>query len=364
MKELVVNLGDRSYPIFIEPEGLKNLGQLISNRGLGKKIAVISDTNVAELYGDKVIEILNNADIKTTLHIVPAGEESKSMAQTEKLYTQLIQSNLRRDGLVLALGGGVVGDLAGFIAATYLRGINMVQVPTTLLAQVDSSVGGKVGINHPLGKNLIGSIYQPRLVLIDPDVLKTLDKRELWAGLAEVVKYGLIADENFFTLIEKHLDEFINLTDSELTTNVLAFCCQTKANVVEQDEKESGLRRILNFGHTIGHAIEAVSEYSTFRHGEAIIHGMNWASWVSYQKGMLSENEFQRIIKLLYRFPIPSLPENIDTQSLNNCSKVDKKQSEQGLNLVLLEAIGRTRFEKVHDLTEPIKTWLQYVKNQ
>lgn len=362
MREILVKLGERSYDIIITPYGLKLLGSLIKDKNLGEQAAVISDETVANLYSQPALESLQEAGIESTLYVVPDGEDSKSLEQTEKLYTRLIESNLKRDGLVIALGGGVVGDLAGFVAATYLRGVSLVQVPTTLLAQVDSSVGGKVGINHPLGKNLIGSFYQPRLVLIDPNVLSTLEKRELWAGMAEVVKYGLIWDKSFFSFVESHFNDFTQLEDKERISDMVAFCCRAKADVVERDEKEGGLRRILNFGHTLGHALEAVTDFHYYRHGEAVVHGMNWSSWVSWVKGYLSESEFKRIETLLKQFPIPHLPKGIDTQTLNAKTLVDKKQSGKGLHLVLLERIGRTKIEKCFDLSDLIQGWLQYVQ--
>lgn len=364
MKIITVNLGDRSYPILIQSGILSSIGKQIREKTKTSHVAVISDQTVSSLYGEMVLDSINQADIQVSLFIVPDGEESKSSEQTQKIYTQLIDKQFKRDSLIIALGGGVIGDLAGFIAATFLRGISLIQVPTTLLAQVDSSVGGKVGINHPLGKNLIGSIYQPQLVLIDPDVLKTLDKRELWAGMGEVVKYGLIHDVKFFEFIEKNLNTLIDLKNEKLNSEMLGFCCQTKAQIVEKDEKESGLRRILNFGHTLGHALEAVTHYNTFHHGEAVVHGMLWASWYSLDQKYLSQNEYHRIRILLKRFQIPPIPKQISAQSLSGKWRLDKKQTSKGLNLVLIKNIGEVLFVKEDDILDSVERWLHHVESE
>jgi 3-dehydroquinate synthase len=244
---------------------------------------------------------------------------------------------------VVALGGGVIGDLAGFVAATVLRGVPLLQIPTTLLAQVDSSVGGKVGINHPLGKNLIGSFHQPRLVLIDPLVLDTLPMSERWSGASEVVKYALIRDPFFYNLLEKGLEQLIALENMEAVAGMIATCCQIKAEIVERDEKEGGLRRILNFGHTLAHALEAAAGYETFRHGEAVCYGMAWAIQVSKERGLLREEKFRRMDALLKRFPLPPIPETTTAEDLFIRIGLDKKQTAEGLYLVLLEDIGKAK---------------------
>ena len=362
MHEVKVKLGPQSYPITIEPNCLLKIGFYLNKYFQGTQVAVLSDQTVSQLYANQIIHSLKEANFESTLMVIPNGEASKSIEQTEKLYTRLLESNFRRDSLILALGGGVIGDLAGFVAATFLRGIPFIQVPTTLLAQVDSSVGGKVGINHSLGKNLIGSFYQPKFVLIDPNVLQTLDKREIWAGLGEVIKYGLIWDENFYNLIEKNPSDIAGLNNSELLSHVIEFCCRIKAEVVKRDEKETSLRRILNFGHTLGHSLEANTDYSYFKHGEAIVYGMHWAAWVSLQKGFIQESEFLRITGLLKQFPVPELPQNITANDLIEKIKIDKKQSVKGLHLVLLEKIGKAKIEQSSDVTETIKGWLSHVR--
>ncbi len=362
MIQLLVDLGERAYPIIIQPSSLENISTVIKEHHLGEQAVVITDQTVMKLYGNPVRDSLRQTEIQFTFEVVPDSEKSKSLDQASKLYTKLIEFNLHRDGMVIALGGGVVGDLAGFIAATYLRGVNLIQIPTTLLAQVDSSVGGKVGINHPLGKNLIGSFYQPRLVCIDPKVLKTLDKREIWAGLGEVIKYGLIWDNPFYEFMEKNLTAISELENWDLISQMIETCCGIKAAVVEKDEKESGLRRILNFGHTLGHALEAVTDFRYFRHGEAVVHGMHFASWLSWQKSHLSKSEFERIETLLKQFQIPKLPKKINNKNLLNKIGIDKKQTKEGLHFVLLETIGRTKMETIFDLPEQISEWLNYVE--
>ena len=362
MSEVFVNLGDRGYPIIIEPKGLPRLGPLMGELNLGDRAAVISDETVSRLYGNRVLETLRGNGIKCDLHVVPDGEGSKSLDQASWLYTRLIESRLRRDGVIIALGGGVIGDLAGFIAATYLRGVKWVQVPTTLMAQVDSSVGGKVGINHPHGKNLIGSFYQPQLVLIDPSVLSTLENREIWAGLGEVLKYGLIRDEALLRSLEENLHSIVELTDENLINEMIATCCGIKAQIVQQDEKEDNLRRILNFGHTLGHALEAETHYKTFRHGEAVVYGLYWASYVSLVMRILSESIFHRIEILIQRFPVPSLPDGLKPDLLASRTGSDKKQTREGLDLVLLRDIGSTTIERVTLISDKIEGWLDYIK--
>ena len=362
MKEIRVNLGNRGYPITIQPGSLASLGDHILIQGLGTHTALISDTTVFGIYGDQTKVALEKSGIHVDCCVVPDGEDSKSLETVSGLYEKLIESRLNRDGVILALGGGVVGDLAGFLAATYLRGIDFIQVPTSLLAQVDSSVGGKVGVNHPKGKNLIGTFYQPRFVLIDPMVLSTLDKRELWSGLGEVVKYALIFDRSFFEFLEDCLDEIVGLQDADKITKVIAFCCRAKADIVEQDEKENGLRRILNFGHTMGHALEAATDFRYFRHGEAVIHGMHWAAWISVNRGFLPESDSSRISRILQRFPTPPIPKELDSSDLLQAARLDKKHTDQGVHLILLEGIGTSRMETMEALSEnDINLWLTEV---
>ena len=362
MTTVNVKLDQRSYPILIEPGLMDRTGVWIQKNGLGSNGWVITDDKVHDLYGVAIKAAFQKSGITPFFQVVPQGEKSKSIEKVTKIHTQLIEKNIKRDSWVLALGGGVVGDLAGFVAATYLRGIPLIQMPTTLLAQVDSSVGGKVGINHPLGKNLIGSFYQPQAVLIDPNVLFTLEQREIWAGLGEVIKYGIITDPKLFDKMESNLDTLIDLSDLDLMVKIIGICCEAKAHVVEQDEKESGLRRILNFGHTLGHAIEAVTNFKTFRHGEAIVHGMRWAVWVSLDQGFLSEDDFRRIDTLLKRFPIPLLPDDVTSDALMAKVQIDKKQTEDGLILVLVDQIGHTQFHQPRDIKDLITRGLHVIR--
>ncbi|MBN1781294.1 3-dehydroquinate synthase [bacterium] len=359
MKIVSLDLGERSYPILIQPDILWKAAIHLKGHAPAGHAVLISDATVSGLYADQLREALIAAELQVDLFTVPDGEDSKSWTVMGELLSRCIEAGLKRDGLIIALGGGVIGDLAGFVAATYLRGVRFVQVPTSLLAQVDSSVGGKVGINHALGKNLIGNFYQPRLVLIDPLTLRTLDKREMWAGMGEVIKYGLIWSSDFFSQIEENLVPLAELDDMEAVAEMLAFCCRAKADVVERDEKEGGLRRILNFGHTLGHALEAVTGYHYFKHGEAVVHGMDWAAWVSWQEGFIPEASYRRIQALLNKFPIPGLPDPLSATDLTGKIKIDKKQTGRGLHLVLLEEIGKTRIIQVHDIEPWIAGWLE-----
>ena len=357
VKEVRVRLKDREYSIFIQRDSLPQIGQCLVKTIPSKDVFVVSDQNVSDLYGDPVMESLKTAGFRTEIGVVAAGEASKSLHAADFLYTKLIEFQLKRDGTILALGGGVVGDLAGFVASTYLRGVSLVQIPTTLLSQVDSSVGGKVGINHRLGKNMIGNFYQPRMVLIDPSTLKTLDAREVWSGMAEVLKYSLIADASLFSVLQKNLNAITDMTDDDLLLAILYRCCQIKANFVEEDEKESGVRRLLNFGHTLGHAFEALGGFQYFKHGEAIVPGMLWAVWLSQQKGFLNTSQAFQIRSLLEQFPVPHIPENIQTVDLIDKVQMDKKQSSDGLCLVLLKEIGKAIVEKTHLEPWMIEQW-------
>jgi 3-dehydroquinate synthase len=358
MREAKVSLAERTYPILIDSGLLEKAGPLIRKQGLSPTAAVVSDRTVGGLFSKILMESLRSARIDASLFIVPDGENSKSLDQTENLYTRLIQSGLKRDGLIIALGGGVVGDLAGFAAATYLRGVDFVQIPTTLLAQVDSSVGGKTGVNHPLGKNLIGCFHQPRLVIIDPLVLDTLPIRERWAGAAEVLKYALIQDRSLFGLLEKELENVIALADADRVSEVLEICCRIKADIVQRDEREGGLRRILNFGHTVGHALEAATKFNYFRHGEAVAYGMAWAVQFSRDRGFLDRTQFGRADALLRRFPLPPIPESVTAKALLAAIGKDKKQTAEGLNLVLLKGIGKTVMERTEDFGDSIEKML------
>ena len=338
MQTLQVNLGERSYPIYIEPSLLDQLGTLYKRDRLGKRAALITDGHVAPLYSDRAIDNLRSAGVQTSLIIVAAGEEHKSLQTADLLFTKMIEARLDRSSTVIALGGGVIGDLAGFVAATYLRGVAFVQVPTTLTAQVDSSVGGKTGVNHRLGKNLIGVFYQPKFVLIDPLLLKTLPQREFWSGMSEVIKYGLIRDTRLFEQLEQTLSHDRLIQDTNLLFQIIARCCQIKAEITSQDEKESDLRRLLNFGHTIGHALEAVSHFE-LKHGEAIAWGMHAAAWLSLKKGCLNDTEFNRVSSVLEKLAKPSIHQYDLNQVLEYIQR-DKKARDGKIHFVLLKRLG------------------------
>lgn len=309
---LRVELGERSYSIMIGADILDRLGEAVVNLGCGPRLFVVTNETVGPLYGERVKNSLIKAGFDLLYHELPDGEEYKSLQSAERLYTVALEGGLERGGAVVALGGGVIGDLAGFVAATYMRGVPYIQVPTTLLAQVDSSVGGKVAVNHPLGKNIIGCFYQPRLVFADVQVLRTLAPREVRAGLAEVIKYGVIRDASFFRYLEGNLEEILALDEEALIT-VIRRSCAVKAEIVEKDEREEGLRAILNFGHTVGHALEALTGYRVYRHGEAVAAGMAVASAIAAARGLLKGTERMRLIGLLQRAGLPvSFPFNAD----------------------------------------------------
>src|SRR5919108_4442961 len=304
METITVNLGDRSYPIYVGAGILEQVGALLKQGGIRGKVGVVTNPTVAQLYLDSIHESLANADFEVTPILIPDGESHKNLKSLTAIYDDLISKRFERQSCVLALGGGVVGDIAGFAAATYLRGIPYVQVPTTLLAQVDSSVGGKTGVNHRGGKNLIGAFYQPRLVIIDVTVLQSLPPRELVAGLAEVIKYGVIEDPALFALLEEKMDKVIGL-DRELLIQIIAASCRIKAKVVEKDEREDDYRAILNFGHTIGHALESVTEYRKYLHGEAVAIGMAQAATISVQQGFCDQRRRERIRRMIRKAALP-----------------------------------------------------------
>jgi 3-dehydroquinate synthase len=344
MQTLTVNLGDRSYPIYVGAGILERAGELLKQAGLRGKVAVVTNPTVAQLYLDGIHEALTNAAFEVTPVLLPDGEEHKNLKSVASVYDRLIGERFERKSCVLALGGGIVGDVAGFAAATYLRGIPYVQVPTTLLAQVDSSVGGKTGVNHENGKNLIGAFYQPKMVLIDVAVLRTLPRRELVAGLAEVIKYGIIQDPGLFELLEQRAEKLLGL-DRELLSQVIAVSCAIKARVVEADEREEDFRAVLNFGHTIGHALEAVTGYRQLLHGEAVGVGMVKAVALSVQQGFCDPASFNRVVALVRKAGLPvEIPPGVTPQNLIQAMEVDKKVAGGKIKFIVCEGIGKTRF--------------------
>jgi 3-dehydroquinate synthase len=336
---LTVNLGENSYDILIGSATLSSLGRVCAERGLSGRVAVISNPRVADLYAGQVRMSLAESGNQVTQILIPDGEEHKNAATLNRVYDELIDAGLDRNSFVVALGGGVVGDLAGFAAATFMRGIPFVQAPTTLLAQVDSSVGGKTAIDHPRGKNLIGAFHQPRLVMIDVETLDTLPRREFLAGLAEVVKYGAAMDQAFFRFLEQNSGRILEM-DRECLAGIVLRCCELKAGVVEQDEKESGLRAILNYGHTLGHAIETLAGYGTLVHGEAVAIGMALAARVSLARGYCSEADRSRIVALLERFGLPHTPPRIDRSLLAETLLTDKKSRSGIIRFICNRGVG------------------------
>ena len=336
---LSVNLAENSYDIVIERGALASLGQRCSSVGMKGVAAVISNPTVAALYGAVVQESLAAAGFTVAQIEIPDGEEFKNSTTLNQLYDELLAAGVDRGSFVVALGGGVVGDVAGYAAATWMRGIPFVQVPTTLLAQVDSSVGGKTGIDHPKGKNLIGAFYQPRLVLIDVDTLATLDQRQFRAGLAEVIKYGVAIDLQFFEFIEANGDAILAM-EPDVLIEIIHRCCQLKAQVVESDEKEAGLRAILNYGHTLGHAFESISGYRTLVHGEAVAIGMMLAARVSAAEGLCSQNEIARITALITQCGLSVEIPHYDRQQLLNAVAADKKSKGGSITFICNRGIG------------------------
>jgi 3-dehydroquinate synthase len=336
-----VPLGARSYSIFVGANLLPKIGRECARLGLDRRCAIISDRNVSRHYGRIVERSLRSAGFEPSSITVPAGETAKSLKTVHACYDQLAKHRLERQSFVVALGGGVVGDLAGFVAATYLRGIPFVQAPTTLLAQVDSSVGGKTGVNLKAGKNLVGAFHQPRLVLCDLNTLQSLPPREYRAGLAEVIKYGIIRDAALFARLERDLAKLLKL-DARVLADIVARCCEIKADVVSQDETEGGLRAILNFGHTIGHALEAISRYGRYLHGEAISVGQVAAAELSAAMLGLPQIEVERIAGLFRRAGLPTSVE-LNKQQMRQlfaAMRVDKKVRHGQVNFVLAKKLG------------------------
>lgn len=338
MKTLNVELGERSYPIYIG-RGLLNRADLWGRHVASAQVAVVTNEVVAPLYLDSVLAHFSGRQVESV--ILPDGEAYKTQQSLAHIFDVLLAKRFSRNAVLIALGGGVIGDVGGFAAACYQRGIAFVQVPTTLLSQVDSSVGGKTGVNHPLGKNMIGAFYQPRCVIADTSTLATLPERELSAGLAEVVKYGLIRDAEFFLWLERNMDALL-ARDEEALAYAIERSCLNKAQVVAADEKETGERATLNLGHTFGHAIETGCGYGTYLHGEAVAIGMCQAADLSRRLGWLSQADVQRIEALLQRARLPVLPpDSLATERYLELMAVDKKNVDGKVRLILLERIGR-----------------------
>ncbi len=338
MHTLTLDLGERSYPIHIGADALNDARLFAPYLGDGRRCLIVTNEVVAPLYLAQLQATLSG--YAPDVLILPDGEQYKTLATLERIYTALLEARHDRGVVLLALGGGVIGDMTGFAAATYQRGVDFIQIPTTLLAQVDSSVGGKTGVNHPLGKNMIGAFYQPRCVVIDTQTLQTLPDRELSAGLAEVIKYGLIADADFFVWLEQHLPQ-LRAKDTPALIHAIRRSCETKAAVVAEDEREGGRRAILNLGHTFGHAIETGLGYGEWLHGEAVGAGMVMAAQLSERLGWLDQATVTRIQTLIAAADLPTRPpQALSATRLRELMAVDKKVLRGQLRLVLLKAIG------------------------
>ncbi len=340
--DVTVDLGDRSYPIRIGSGILETLGEACQAAGLTGRCLLVSDENVAPLYAERVFQSLEKAGFSPVLEVLPAGEPTKCHAQLLNLYAKAAENRLDRKCFLVALGGGVIGDLTGFTAASWLRGIQFVQVPTSLLAMVDSSVGGKTGINIPAGKNLVGAFHQPELVLIDLDTLQTLPPREFAAGMGEVAKYGVIWDEDLFQTLELTASGPASVFQG--LEKIISRCCEIKAEVVRQDEREGGLRGILNFGHTLGHAIENAAGYGKFLHGEAVSIGMVYAARLSMALKGFSAEDAERIEKLMVALKLPVVAPGLLWGDLRTVMAVDKKTVGGLPKFVLADRIGHVEF--------------------
>ena len=336
-----VETATQRYPIFVGYGLLDKLGEELKKVSSSRVAIVISDENVSRLYGDRVEKVLGNAGFAVNFFIVPPGEKTKSINTAIDIYNFLIKKRVERDDILIALGGGMIGDLAGFVAATYLRGIPLIQVPTSLIGMVDASIGGKVAVNHPEGKNLIGAFYQPNFVLADTRALATLPERELTSSWAEVVKYGLILDKEFFEFLESNVDR-LTKRDQGVVNEAIIHSASLKAQVVSQDEKEKGQRIILNYGHTIAHGLEAATRYIDFLHGEAVAIGMMGAAKLSQRLGILPASVVKRQQSLLRKFGLPTAFSGVNLAEITKAMEVDKKTRAKEIRWVLLEGIGKT----------------------
>ncbi len=343
MENLVVELGERSYPILIKKGLMNEVNVEIQKIYKGKKIFILTDKNVNSYYGDKIKSCLVNSGYDVKIMALEAGEETKAFSTLPLIYNELLDFKITRSDLIITLGGGVIGDLGGFAAATFLRGVDFVQIPTSLLAQVDSSVGGKVAVDLERGKNLVGSFYQPKAVLIDPDVLKTLNEKFFKDGMGEVIKYGCIKDREFFYFLKslKTKEEVMHNIEK-----IIHKCCFIKKCVVENDEKDTGERMLLNFGHTLGHAIETYYNFKKFTHGEGVAIGMYEISRIAENKGLTEKGVSEEIKEILIQYGLPYEVEIKDNSAILDTIALDKKNIDNSLKVVLLKNIGESFLEK------------------
>ena len=339
MKRLTIDLADRSYDILIGRNLLSRVGALVSEILSPSRVVVLTHPSIQSLYGDTLSASFKVLNCPSHILEIPEGEASKSLSQAEKIFDKLMEWQCDRSTLLVAMGGGVIGDLCGFIAATYMRGVPFIQIPTSLLAQVDSSVGGKTAVNHPRGKNMIGAFYQPKRVVIDLDTLQSLPEKEFKAGLAEIIKHGVIEDPELFAYLETHTEE-IAAHKTECLERIIATSCEIKARVVEKDERESRYRMVLNFGHTIGHAIEALTGYAKLKHGEAVAIGMVQAAKLSRQTGRCSDAVVDRIARLIERFGLPTQLPRLDKEAIVQALYLDKKTTHKNIRFILVKDVG------------------------
>jgi len=339
MKRLNIDLADRSYEILIGQHLLDQTETWVSEVVKPSRVVIVTHPSIYRLYGDRLVQSFTAAGISVNVIDVPEGESSKSLKQAEKIYDRLMEWGCDRQSVLIALGGGVIGDLTGFIAATYVRGVPFIQVPTTLLAQVDSSVGGKTAVNHPRGKNMIGAFYQPKRVVIDLETLRTLPEREFRAGIAEIIKHGVIEDADLFAYLETHTAKIL-AQDSEALEYIIATSCAIKARVVEKDERESHYRMVLNFGHTLGHAVESLTGYSAFVHGEAVAIGMVYAAKLSEICGRCTAEVPRRITALIEKFGLPTRLPGLSPEALIQSMYLDKKTTHKKIRFILVKDIG------------------------
>ncbi len=358
-KEIRVELGKRSYPVYVGSGILPSLAQVCGKHEIPKRIVIITDSTVAAWYLKPLERQLNQSGLDVTSVVIPPGERQKSLSNANKIFTTMLSGGVGRKSAVLALGGGVIGDLSGFVAATYHRGIPLIQVPTTLLSQVDSSVGGKTAVNHPLGKNMIGAFHQPVFVWTDIDVLKTLPFREVLCGFGEIIKYGVILDDSLFSYLEANLHHVLAL-EADAVLHVQERCCSLKAGLVSQDERETGKRIILNYGHTIGHALEAAGKYRVLKHGEAVLLGMIAESFLARELGLLSHEIDSKIIALITRLPLSYKKQALRIPAIVKAMSRDKKTVSGKKRFVLPTQIGSTTV--VEDVPEVmIRASLQHM---
>jgi len=341
-KEIRVPLGDRSYTVHIAPDGFVRLAATLRERGIGPRVAIVTDTHVAKLHLPSLKKALRAGGFEAATVVIPPGEREKNLRRVSDVVTSLLRQKCDRQTAVIAFGGGVVGDLAGFVAATFQRGVPLVQIPTTLLAQVDSAIGGKVAVNHPMGKNMIGAFYQPVCVWTVPGILHTLPDRELVCGLGEVVKYGIIRDPGLFAFLESSLDSVLACEDDDLL-RIIGACCSAKGKIVGRDERESGLRAILNFGHTVGHALEAGGHFRLLKHGEAVLLGMLAETEIAAALGMIPPEQVERIVNVINRVPVNVSLRSLDARTVLRLMHHDKKAVRGTIRFVLPVSVGRVR---------------------